>query len=191
MMSESNITDLESLRAHRGFGRLLAYVDSKRQGHRWAPRSAIDPTDIPALLPHLWLIEVGEKAPRLLVRLAGTRVEAAYGRTLSGTYLEELDWGPNSARIFASLNGMADRGIGHFLDASAHIKPRLTRRVQRLGLPLSLDHQRVSHLVLLAFYEFTRGAAAGSNPEHFRDFWLEPETREAGRGPLESLHETP
>lgn len=191
MMSESNITDLESLRAHRGFGRLLAYVDSKRQGHRWAPRSAIDPTEIPALLPHLWLIEVSATAPRLLVRLAGTRVGAAYGRTLSGTYLEELDWGPNSPRIFATLHGMADRGVGHFLDASAQIQPRLSRRVQRLGLPLSLDQARVSHLILLAFYEFTRGAAAGSNPEHFRGFWLEAETCETGRGAGGALHETP
>lgn len=173
-MNASDITDLAGLRAHRGFGRLLDYVEAKRGSHRWTPRGAIDPTEIPALLPHLWLIEVGEKAPRLMVRLAGTRVEAAYGRSLTGTYLEELDWGPNSQRIFTTLYGMADRGIGHFLDASAHIQPRLTRRVRRLGLPLSLDQTRVSHLILLAFYEFTRGAAAGSSPEHFRGFWLEP-----------------
>jgi len=182
------IDDEAGLRRHPGFGRLLACITAKAQetaretaqetaqktdrGQVWARRSDVDPCEIPGLLPNLWLIEIGAGEKRLLVRLAGTRVEAAYGRTLAGTYLEDLDWGPNSARIFASLHGMADTGRGHFLDVAAFIKPRLLRRVQRLGLPLSEDGTRVSHLILLAYYELLQGNPVEIGPAHFREFWL-------------------
>lgn len=188
-MTSPEITDEAGLRTHPGFVRLLDYAAAKRAGRRWARRSDIDPCDIPALLPHLWVIEIGRAAPRLLVRLAGTRIETVYGRSLAGTHLEELDWGPNSARIFASLNGMADRGLGHFLDVSARIKPRLVRRVQRLGLPLSEDQQRISHLLMLAFYEFEQGDRAKMPPDHFREFWLD-DTGSTGRNPAGALNET-
>ncbi|WP_374310411.1 PAS domain-containing protein [Dongia sp.] len=168
----TDIRDAAGLRADPRFGRLIAHVEAKRQGRRWAARGDIDASDIPALLPNIWIIEIEPASgdlmqPRLRVRLAGTQVERIYGRTLSGIYLESLDWGAHSDRIFASLNRMADEGIGHFLDVSAQIQPRLSRRVRRLGLPLSDDQQRVSHLMLLAYYEFNATA-----PEHFHEFWL-------------------
>lgn len=187
-MMSPEITDEAGLRAHPGFARLLDYVATRREGRRWARRSDIDPCDIPTLLPHLWLIEIGSAPPRLLVRLAGTRIETVYGRGLSGTHLEALDWGPNSARIFASLNGMADRGLGHFLDVSARIKPRLVRRVLRLGLPLSEDQQRVSHLLMLAFYQFEQGDRKQMPPDHFREFWLDA-AAPTGRNPAGALNE--
>jgi hypothetical protein len=193
-MMRQEIGDAAGLWSHAGFGRLLGYVEDKRGSNRWARRSDIDPCEIPALLPHLWLIEIGETRPRLLVRLAGTRIESIYGRNLSGLYLEDLDWGPNSARIFASLNGMADIGHAHFLDVAAHIQPRLARRVRRLGLPLSEDQQRISHLLLLAFYEITQGGEKSLGDEHFREFWLTPsETQrdQAGRADPAALNESP
>lgn len=167
-----DIQDVAGVWAHSAFGRLLGYVARKRGPRRWAARSDIDPCDIPTLLPHLWIIEVGQTERRLQVRLAGTRVESVYGRSLAGIHLEDLDWGPTSAPIFASLYGMAESGRGHFLDTAARIKPRLARRVQRIGLPLSDDGERISHLVLLALYEFARGADS-LGPEHFRELWLD------------------
>lgn len=163
---------MAGLKADPRFGRLLAHVRHKRGSRRWASRADIDAADIPTLLPNIWVIEI-ERHPdptqrRLRVRLAGTQVERIYGRSLGGLYLEELDWGIYSARIFHSLARMADDGIGHFLDAAAMIQPRLSRRVRRLGFPLSDDQIRVSHLVLLAYYEFNDSA-----PEHFHELWLD------------------
>lgn len=181
------IMDIAGLHSDQRFGRLLRYVDGKRGGNRWAARADIDPSDIPKLLPNIWVIEVeprppGDTATRLRVRLAGTQVERIYGRSLAGAYLENLDWGHHSQRIFASLNRMADLGEGHFLDASAQIQPRLSRRVRRLGLPLSDSQTRVSHLLLLAYYEFIPG-----QPDHFREIWLGAE--ETGRGPQAALND--
>ena len=179
--------DIAGLRGDQRFGRLLSYADGKRGGNRWAKRVDIDPSDIPMLLPNIWIIEVdprppGGEAARLRVRLAGTQVERIYGRSLAGEYLENLDGGHHSARIFASLNRMADEGLSHFLDVSALIQPRLSRRVRRLGLPLSDDQTRVSHLLLLAYYEFISG-----QPDHFRELWLGAE--ETGRAPPAVLND--
>jgi hypothetical protein len=168
----SDIRDFDGLMTDPRFGRLLSHVAMKRGARRWASRSDIDAADIPTLLPNLWVIEIEPRddpsMPRLRVRLAGTQVERIYGRSLTGLYLEALDWGIHSAQIFHSLNRMADEGVGHFLDVAAMIQPRLSRRVRRLGLPLSDDQQRISHLVLLAYYEFNASA-----PEHFFELWLD------------------
>lgn len=172
MPTLSDIRDLTGLAADPRFGRLLAHVTAKRGARRWASRGDIDAADISPLLPNIWIIEI-EAHPdpaqrRLRVRLAGTQVERIYGRSLSGLYLEDMDWGVYSPRIFHALGRMADDGVGHFLDAAAMIQPRLSRRVRRLGLPLSDDQARVSHLLLLAYYEFNASA-----PEHFHELWLD------------------
>lgn len=182
-----DIQDEATLRADPRFGRLLRYIDEKRGARRWAARGDIDASEIPPLLANIWIIEIearasGGDSPRLKVRLAGTQIERIYGRSLTGEYLEALDWGIHTAQIFASLNRMADTGDGHFLDASAQIQPRLSRRVRRLGLPLSDDQARISHLLLLAFYEFGAG-----QDNHFHELWLRSE--ETGRKPLAALND--
>jgi hypothetical protein len=184
-----DIVDIRGLHAEPRFGRLLDYVAAKREGRRWAARRDIDASEIPKLVANIWIIEIEPRAvdddrPRLRVRLAGTQVERIYGRSLGGEYLEAMAWGTHSARIFASLNRMADDGSSHFLDASALIQPRLSRRVQRLGIPLSDDQQRVSHLLLLAYYEFAAG-----QPDHFHEIWLDAE--ETGRDAPGVLNEDP
>ncbi|WP_374377912.1 PAS domain-containing protein [Dongia sp.] len=168
----TDIHDPPTLAADPRFGRLLRHVAGKRGDRRWARRADIDASEIPGLLPHIWMIEIERPGDcnvrRLRVRLAGTRIENVYGRALSGLYLEEMDWGTYSPRILNSLTRMADEGIGHFLDAAAMVQPRLSRRVRRLGLPLSDDDERPSHLLLLAYYEFNASA-----PEHFNEMWLD------------------
>lgn len=182
-----DIFDIRGLAADPKFGSLLDYIAAKRRGRRWVARAEIDASDIPRLIPNLWMIEIeprpaGDARPRLRVRLAGTQVERIYGRSLAGEFLENMAWGTHSARIFASLNRMADDGLGHYLDVSALIQPRLSRRVRRLGLPLSDDQARVSHLLLLAYYEFMSG-----QPDHFRELWLDAE--ETGRAPPAVLND--
>ena len=188
-----DVFDIRSLVADPKFGALPDYIAAKRRGRRWVARTDIDASEIPRLIPNLWVIEIEPRPaddaglgdaerPRLRVRLAGTQVERIYGRSLGGEFLENMAWGTHSARIFASLNRMADDGLSHFLDASALIQPRLSRRVRRLGIPLSDDQQRISHLLLLAYYEFVAG-----QPDHFHEIWLDAE--ETGRNAPAVLNE--
>jgi hypothetical protein len=68
---------------------LLHYWDEKR-GRRAMPRRRdIDPLEMPPrLLPHLQLIELGERG-RLRLRLVGTAIVDAVGKDATGRYLDE------------------------------------------------------------------------------------------------------
>ena len=68
---------------------LHRYWDGKRAGRAMPARSDIDPTEIPALLPHIALIGVEKGPPRLYYRLIGTHIVEALGRDNTGKYFEE------------------------------------------------------------------------------------------------------
>ena len=156
-----------TLRADPKFSRFLEYLGDKAGQKRWASRADFDPLDIPGLLPNLWLIEIKPDKPRLLVRLTGTQVDLAYAGSLRGQFMEEIDWGPSSQRIIASLQRMADTGERHFVDFSALASEDRSVHVRRLGVPLSDDQSRMSHLLMLAFYNETF-----ATPEHFTELWF-------------------
>ncbi len=70
---------------------LVAYWDRKRAGREMPFRADIDPTQIPALLPRLMLVELRTGPRRFFYRLTGTRVDDIFGNCLTGRYLEDLD----------------------------------------------------------------------------------------------------
>lgn len=52
-------------------------------------RGDIDPTDIADLLKNIYLAEVEGDPPRFRYRVAGTELEAAVGRRLTGRYVDD------------------------------------------------------------------------------------------------------
>jgi len=131
---------------------LHAYWLSKKGARIAPPRSAIDPAEIPrALLPYLALLDVVGQPPLFRVRLFGTALAQAYGEDLTGTYLDELDFGPIAADVHAG-----------FVDVVSKCRP-MTVRVQltkqndqryleyeRIALPLSQDGEHVN-MILCGF----------------------------------------
>jgi hypothetical protein len=62
---------------------------NERRGQRSMPaREDIDPVDIPAILPHLQLVEPVNG--RFRFRLAGTAIVAAYGAEMTGKYVDDF-----------------------------------------------------------------------------------------------------
>lgn len=53
-------------------------------------RSILDPTDMKALLPNLFLLDVQHEPFRVRYRLIGTRAREATGFDITGRYLDEL-----------------------------------------------------------------------------------------------------
>jgi hypothetical protein len=70
---------------------LMAYWQRRRPAADRLPgRADIDPADIPALLPHVFLVDV-RRAPRAYrYRVFGTELVEAYGRDITGKSLDEL-----------------------------------------------------------------------------------------------------
>ena len=75
--------------------RLFAYWDGKRGETRFPDRGQIDPVEIPALLPHLFLIDVRQDPFDLVFRLAGTALAANNGGDITG--LRILEWANTAA----------------------------------------------------------------------------------------------
>ncbi|WP_282604209.1 PAS domain-containing protein [Pelagibius sp. Alg239-R121] len=69
---------------------LLHYWLSKRGDRRIPLRTDIEPTEIPELLPFVFLMDVDRAARRFRVRLAGTAICNAYHRNITGEDFENV-----------------------------------------------------------------------------------------------------
>ena len=68
---------------------LHQYWRRKWQGRRMPCRADIEPLEIPALLPMVFLVDIEREPLRFRFRLVGTRVVTWFGRDATGEYLAE------------------------------------------------------------------------------------------------------
>src|SRR5436190_2826857 len=67
-----------------------AYWQSRRAGRQMPSRSDIDPTDIPGLLPFVFLVEVLNEPRDFRFRLAGTHFSEFAGMEVTGRTIGEV-----------------------------------------------------------------------------------------------------
>ena len=115
---------------------LYEYWCSKRAGRLIPQRRDIDPAEIPKLLPHLMITEMVEGGTRYRYRLAGTAVTEAFGRELTGLYVDEVMTGAYREfleRLYRTVY-LNRRCV---LCESKHISSRdLALKTKRLLMPL-------------------------------------------------------
>ena len=75
---------------HPRLQRLLRYWDDKRGGRPMPARRDIDPFEIPDLLPHVFLVDVGHDPLVFRFRLAGTEVNRLFGEEITGKTTDEI-----------------------------------------------------------------------------------------------------
>lgn len=106
-------------------------------------RADIDPTEIRALLPNVFLVERLGDPPRYRYRLVGTTVVKEFGEEITGRYLDEVDFD----RVTASVVSEYDRAAKERQPiASKWAYKKLSGRhmeYERLILPLSSDGRTV------------------------------------------------
>lgn len=89
---------------------LYDYWLERAAGTAMPARRDIRPADIPRLLPNISLIDVEPPPRRFRFRLAGTRIRDIYDREVTGLYLDDLDWGGQTAYWNAAHAWVADSG---------------------------------------------------------------------------------
>lgn len=67
-------------------------------------RADMRPESIPRMLPCISLIDVAPELGRSRVRLAGTKLREIYDREITGTYLDDFDWGDKKAYWLAAYH---------------------------------------------------------------------------------------
>lgn len=139
---------------HRKVRALIDYWLSIRPGDRLPGRQHLDPLDIPALLPNLWLVDV-ERGPalRLRYRLIGTSVARAFDHDSTGEYFDETHPQSRDGQIRIYMHDV----IRTRLPAWRVGKPTLWQlqdylRLERIYLPLAGDGEEVDMILALTIF---------------------------------------
>jgi len=94
----------------------------------------VDPLTVrPSLLPHLYILEVqrddaGET--RLRVRLTGTALDRAFGRSLRGAFMEDFLHGPSSREVLHGFHTCARDHASLWMRQVVEIRDRPPRYVE-------------------------------------------------------------
>jgi len=154
--------------AHALMRQALAHWQSLRPAPGLLPdmlpgRQHIDPIAIPALLPHLWLLDVVRDAAmpggiHLRYRLVGSHVELGFGQAKTGRWFEEVE--PAFAKDVA-MRAPYEAAVLRQEPSYRKGKPRFAYNsgaaaLERLLLPLAGDGNTVD--MLLGFTIFYDGA---------------------------------
>jgi hypothetical protein len=153
---------------------VYAYWASKIVGGRLPARAAIDPTEIPRLLPFVFLVDVERDPQRFRFRLVGTQICAWAGRDATGLYTDEPAFGPKGAALARQYAEVVARRRSLYIEQPAGRPERDFIFYDKLVLPLSADGAQVNMLfcatdVLVATPELRAGV--------FREVWGDPEEK--------------
>lgn len=141
----------ETLRDKRHI-ELFEYWQLKRAGRAVPARRDIDPTDIPSLLPNIFIFDVIHNPRDYVLRLLGTNLVSVLGRDFTGARFDEMYQG-NLAR---TLHHQYDWAVDHWqpvysrMDASWMKKDYIY--YDRLLLPLSSTGETVDKLLGCALF---------------------------------------
>src|SRR6185437_951024 len=127
---------------------MYAYWRSKREGRRMPRRQSIEPSEIPRLLPHVMITEVIDHGARFRYRLSGTAVTEAFGRSLTGQYLDELLRG-RYRDFITGLYLEVCRGRRSVFCESRYRGRRPGVTTKRLLMPLSEDDSEVNQVLAI------------------------------------------
>lgn len=116
--------------------------------------SAIDPIDIPKLLPNLMLWTPFSENGGLgfMCRLAGSETEGPMRARLKGRTLHDLN-GNNSVRAHEEFEDVSRHGCLHYVERTAHWIDRPTVYYTRLLLPLRRVNAVGNDLVSVLVYD--------------------------------------
>jgi hypothetical protein len=130
------------------------YWRAKRAGRSMPRRSDIDPADIPTLLPNILITEMLEEGTRYRYRLAGSAVTEAFGRSLTGQYVDEIMTGPYRefiTRLYRDI--YLDRRCIFCESRYANgVKHGLSTK--RLFMPLSNDDRVVDQVLIVQTFQY-------------------------------------
>jgi hypothetical protein len=139
--------------AHPKLQALYDFWLERRADHIAMRRADLDPTEIPPLLQHLILADVGERGCTIRYRLVGTEIVAAHGFDYTGKTIEELTDGA-TLDFTRRLYGMVvTRAVPVYSEGQFRWAGREYRWTKRLHLPLTRDGAAVDMVLCGQVFE--------------------------------------
>lgn len=116
-------------------------------------RADLDPTEIPRLLPHLILSEVGDGGRAIRYRLVGTDIVTAHGFDYTGKTIEQLTTGATVAFTQELYGIIVQQGVPVYSEGSFRWAGKEHRWTKRLHLPLTRDGQAIDMVLAGQVFE--------------------------------------
>lgn len=136
---------------HARLQAMYSYWLQQRGDCAMPARRNIVPQDIPALLPHIFLVDV-MPAGRYRFRLVGTHIVEHIG-DVTGKYLDEAASGEHYERAKRNFDTVSQQPAIHYLVSELYWRERSWTIYRRLLMPLSDDGLTVNMMMAAAFYE--------------------------------------
>ncbi len=133
--------------------RLVRYWQRIRPVGGLPSRRDVDPTAIPDLLPHLWMLDVFRDPWRFRFRLVGTAIVAHAGRDSTGRWCDEVYPDFAATDAFRYMRDCAE--IGRPLFRTAPLlgnRDRVYRQAQRIYLLLANDGVTTDIILSMTHY---------------------------------------
>ncbi len=140
---------------HPKLAALYAYWRTRRPEaeDRLPSRADIEPSDIPPLLPHLYLLDVIEDPLRFRYRLVGTKLVYAGNREMTGMLMEDAHPNLFIAPPYADYPAcVREHRISRRLGTPVFDWDREHVCVERLLLPLATDGRHVDMILGLSVF---------------------------------------
>ncbi len=119
---------------------LLAYWRRIHPDRGLPGRRHFDPIDVPALLPHIWMIDVFRDPWQFRFRLAGTAIVDFIEIEATGKWCDEVYRDFANSEAYHSMHACADTGRPLYRTGKLLSQPDRTYiQAQRLHLPLATD----------------------------------------------------
>ncbi len=134
---------------HPKIRQLADYWLTIHPGDALPGRQHFNPTDIPSLLPNLWLVDIQNDPMRFRFRLLGTRVVDYAGEDNTGCWVDEK-WPGFDARAFVEI---ATSDKPSWYRGPSKLRPEKDYyELERVRFPLAQDGTRVDMILALTIF---------------------------------------
>lgn len=115
-------------------------------------RQHMDPLHIPALLPHIWLVDVSRAPLRFKFRLFGTAHVLAMERDYTGYWIDEAFPEFETSATYQDYVDLAEQAkVSYRKGAAMYHVPR-HKHLERVMLPLATDGRKTNMIMALTVY---------------------------------------
>lgn len=127
------------------------YWSSKKSGGLLPGREAIDPLELPGVLPWLNLVDVVKdgNSYRFKHRLIGTGIVERFGRDATGAWFDDIYTAEIAREQIQNYVGLVERGQVDLMRTPMPIPERSFITYLRLALPLATDGANIDMLMIV------------------------------------------
>jgi hypothetical protein len=130
--------------SHPQIREFAAYWRRKRGDRRAPSRSDIDPFELRAYLPHIFILDVVPPDGRLKIRLVGTEMARAVGGDHTGRFVDEVTPPDHYPELHREIDDVVRHFVLRYKISDMAWKGRPFARYHRLMTPLSNDQSTVN-----------------------------------------------